>query len=53
MMISLTQFVTKECMKQYDPNWPFPQFDEDGVQLLPAEKVKESVDLSQCEEAPF
>ena len=23
--------------KQFDPNWPFPQFDEDGVQLLPAE----------------
>jgi hypothetical protein len=23
--------------KQYDPNWPFPQFDEDGVQLLPAD----------------
>ncbi len=21
--------------KQFDPNWPFPQFDEEGVQLLP------------------
>lgn len=21
--------------KQFDPSWPFPQFDEDGVQLLP------------------
>lgn len=24
-------------MKQYNPNWPFPQFDEDGVQLLPTD----------------
>lgn len=23
-------------MKQYDPHWPFPQFDEKGQQLLPA-----------------
>ncbi len=23
--------------KQFDPSWPFPQFDEDGVQLLPPE----------------
>lgn len=21
--------------KQYDPNWPFPQYDEEGNQLLP------------------
>lgn len=35
-------------MKQYDPYWPFPQYDENGKQLLP---VKVPVDLSQCEEA--
>lgn len=23
--------------KQFDPHWPFPQFDEEGVQLLPPE----------------
>lgn len=23
-------------MKQYDPTWPFPQFDENGRPLLPA-----------------
>ena len=22
-------------MKEYDPNWPFPQYDEDGKRLLP------------------
>ena len=22
-------------LKQYDPSWPFPQFDEQGKQLLP------------------
>jgi len=21
--------------KQYDPSWPFPQYDEEGKQLLP------------------
>ncbi len=25
-----------EPRKQYDPNWPFPQYDEHGKQLLPA-----------------
>lgn len=24
-------------MSQYDPTWPFPQFDEQGKQLLPAD----------------
>lgn len=23
--------------KQFDPSWPFPQFSEEGVQLLPAD----------------
>lgn len=23
--------------KQFDPSWPFPQFDENGVQLLPSD----------------
>lgn len=44
-------------MKQYDPNWPFPQFDEDGKQLLPADwskrQPKPKVDLEDCEDAPF
>lgn len=22
-------------MSEHDPHWPFPQFDEDGKQLLP------------------
>lgn len=22
-------------MKEFNPNWPFPQYDEDGRQLLP------------------
>lgn len=44
-------------MKQYDPNWPFPQFDEDGKQLLPPNWNKcqpnLKVDLEDCEDAPF
>ncbi|MFZ9370279.1 MAG: hypothetical protein ACO25M_00220 [Limnohabitans sp.] len=24
-------------MKTYDPHWPFPQYDEHGKQLLPAD----------------
>jgi|LakMenEpi03Aug12_release.lakeMendotaPanAssembly.Ray.scaffolds.fasta_scaffold1357728_2 hypothetical protein len=24
-----------EPRKQYDPHWPFPQYDENGQQLLP------------------
>jgi hypothetical protein len=41
--------------KEYDPNWPFPQYDEDGKQLLPANwnkrQRKQPVDLSDVEEA--
>lgn len=44
-------------MKQYDPNWPFPQFDENGKQLLPPNwnkrQPKPKVDLEDCEDAPF
>lgn len=24
-----------ETRKEFDPNWPFPQYDENGKQLLP------------------
>lgn len=41
--------------KEYDPAWPFPQYDEQGRQLLPADwnkrKPKPKVDLSEYEEA--
>lgn len=44
-------------MKQYTPNWPFPQFDENGKQLLPSDwnkrQPKPKVDLEDCEDAPF
>lgn len=42
-------------MKQYDPNWPFPQYDENGKQLLPPNwnKRQPKVDLEDCEDAPF
>ena len=42
--------------KQYDPNWPFPQFNEDGVQLLPADwdPTPTKYDpLEGAEEAPW
>lgn len=26
--------------KQYNPNWPFPQYDENGKQLLPPDWFK-------------
>jgi len=26
-----------EPRKEYDPLWPFPQYDENGKQLLPAD----------------
>ena len=26
-----------QSRKEYDPNWPFPQYDESGKQLLPAD----------------
>ena len=44
-------------MKQYDPAWPFPQFDEQGKQLLPADwnkkQPKQPIDTSSWEEAPL
>ena len=44
-------------MMEYNPYWPFPQFDEDGRQLLPADwnkrQPKPKVDLDQFEEAPL
>lgn len=46
-------------MKEYDPSWPFPQYDEDGKQLLPPDwgkrqrKPKPYDALEGCEEAPF
>ena len=45
-------------MKQYDPNWPFPQYDEDGKQLLPPDWNKKkkpvpALDLDEFEDAPF
>lgn len=43
-------------VKQYDPSWPFPQYDEQGKQLLPPpvkQQPKRAVDLSDCEEAPW
>lgn len=44
-------------MKQYDPNWPFPQYDENGRQLLPPNwgkpQPKRELDLSEFEEAPI
>lgn len=30
--------------KQYDPNWPFPQYTEDGTKLLPADFDPRPVD---------
>lgn len=47
-------------MNEYDPTWPFPQFDEQGRQLLPPAEMrntdrneKHKVDLSDLEEAPW
>jgi hypothetical protein len=37
-------------MKQYDPHWPFPQFDEKGQQLLPP-PVPKNEWLKTAEEA--
>lgn len=36
--------------KQFDPNWPFPQFDEEGVQLLPADIDEPSPPVDWMEE---
>ena len=42
-------------MTEYDPHNPFPQFDEQGKQLLPADwnkrQPKREADLSDLEEA--
>ena len=42
-------------MKQYDPTCPFPQYDEHGKQLLPANwnqrQPKPQPDVSDLEEA--
>lgn len=42
---------------RYDPNWPFPQFDENGKQLLPPgwnkRQPKRQDDLSDLEDAPW
>lgn len=37
--------------KQYDPNWPFPQFDENGKQLLPPKAPRQSAYERACEDA--
>ena len=31
---------SETTMKEFNPHWPFPQFDEDGRQLLPADWFK-------------
>lgn len=44
-------------MTEHDPQWPFPQFDEQGKQLLPPDwnerQPKHQADLSDLEEAPW
>jgi hypothetical protein len=43
-------------MKQYDPNWPFPQYDENGKQLLPPDwhkQTKTPAYPADIEDAPF
>lgn len=44
-------------MNDYDPYWPFPQFDDDGKQLLPPDwnkrQPKPQPDFSDCKDAPF
>lgn len=37
--------------KQFDPNWPFPQFNEDGVQLLPPDFDKPSPPYNPFEDS--
>ena len=43
-------------MKRYDPTWPFPQYAENGKQLLPANwnkrQRKQPIELEDFEEAP-
>ena len=43
-------------MKQYNPNWPFPQYDESGKQLLPPnwnKQPKQPAYPADIEDAPF
>jgi hypothetical protein len=44
-------------VRQYNPNWPFPQFDEDGEQLLPEgwnkPQPKPEVNLEDYEDALY
>ena len=40
-------------MKEYDPYWPFPQYDENGKQLLPKRQPKKQIDLEDYEDAPI
>lgn len=37
--------------KQYNPHWPFPQYDENGKQLLPPKEPRKSVYERACETA--
>ncbi|MGV1017473.1 MAG: hypothetical protein ACOYBW_08860 [Fluviibacter phosphoraccumulans] len=43
-------------MSQYDPTWPFPQFDESGHQLLPSnwnQRQPKPNPTEGAEDAPF
>jgi hypothetical protein len=43
-------------MKQFNPNWPFPQYDENGKQLLPPDRNKQTKQPAypaDIEDAPF
>jgi hypothetical protein len=40
---------------EYDPHWPFPQYDENGKQLLPPPppRRKKHLELEDIEDAPM
>lgn len=42
---------------KYDPHWPFPQYDENGKQLLPPNhnkrQRKQPLELEDYEESPL
>ena len=38
-------------MTTYNPTWPFPQYDKNGVIIIPAVQPKPVFDLSNCEDA--
>ena len=46
-----------EHQKEYNPYWPFPQFDSNGKQLLPPDwnkrQPKQEPDFSDLDDAPF